>query len=209
MEIIGQRIRIERQQRRFTLEQLSQKVGLSKSHLSQIERGLALPSVSTLKKVSSVFGISVVELFDESFKSHRKSANHSSARVKNNNNENVRQFNFTREVRVVRSNRRKAIKLPGSLIHYDLLTPDLNRSIEVLAVKASPGENTGDEPLIDSPGEKFGLVVNGRIEVTVENDVYILESGDTIYHPSDFPHSWRCLGDEPAEIIWVMTPPSF
>jgi transcriptional regulator with XRE-family HTH domain len=63
MENLGERIRDERRRRRLTLEKLSQKTGLSKSFLSQVERGLAQPSVSSLKKIAFQFGISVVNLF--------------------------------------------------------------------------------------------------------------------------------------------------
>ena len=113
------------------------------------------------------------------------------------------------EVGVVRADRRKGLSLPGSDIHYDLLTPDLNRKLEVVYVKASPGDHSGDEPLVNPPGEKFGVVLKGELEVTVGEEVYQLGAGDTIYYPAQIPHSWRCLGDSPVELMWVMTPPSF
>ena len=47
---LGQRIREERQARQWTLEQFSEKTGLSKSFLSQIERGNTEPSITSLKK---------------------------------------------------------------------------------------------------------------------------------------------------------------
>ena len=65
MEDIGQQIRKERLRNRFTLEQLSQRTGLSKSFLSQIERGLAQPSVASLKKIALELGIGDVRLFME------------------------------------------------------------------------------------------------------------------------------------------------
>ena len=63
MENLGSRIRDERQKRKLTLEVLSQKTELSKSFLSQIERGLAQPSISSLKRIAREFGMSVVDLF--------------------------------------------------------------------------------------------------------------------------------------------------
>ena len=60
---LGQRIREERQARQWTLEQFSEKTGLSKSFLSQIERGNAEPSITSLKKIAAQFGYSVVNLF--------------------------------------------------------------------------------------------------------------------------------------------------
>ena len=60
---LGKRIRKERQQRQWTLEQFSEKTGLSKSFLSQIERGNTEPSITSLKKIAAQFGYSVVNLF--------------------------------------------------------------------------------------------------------------------------------------------------
>ena len=60
---LGKRIRAERQKRQLTLEKFSNKTGLSKSFLSQIERGNTEPSITSLKKIAAEFGYSVVNLF--------------------------------------------------------------------------------------------------------------------------------------------------
>ena len=60
---LGNQIRKERLNRQLTLEKLSKMTGLSKSFLSQVERGLAEPSITSLKKISKEFGFSVVNLF--------------------------------------------------------------------------------------------------------------------------------------------------
>ena len=204
MKDVGRRIRQERNARDLTLEPLAQKAGLSKSFLSQIERGLAQPSVSSLKKISNQFGISVVQLFGETSDAQDHSEYPFSGNYKRQNSPS-----YTDDVRVVRSDRRKRLALPGSSITYDLLTPDLNHRMEVLYVRAAPGEHTGEEPMVNTPGEKFGLVLSGSLEVSVGTEVFVLKEGDTIYHPANIPHSWRCVGKDPVEIVWVMTPPSF
>ena len=60
---LGNKIRTERQKRKLTLDKLSKMTGLSKSFLSQVERGLTEPSITSLKKISKQFGFSVVNLF--------------------------------------------------------------------------------------------------------------------------------------------------
>ena len=204
MENLGQKIREERRKRNLTLEQLSQKTNLSKSFLSQIERSLAQPSVSSIKKIAQHFGISVVNLFMNET-NNQNSFGHLPPIEKNRGNGAA----YAEDVKLVRANRRKSLTLPGSSVSYDLLTPDLNRLLEVMYVRIGPNESSGDEPVIDPPGEKFGLVLKGTLEVRVKDDIYHLQSGDSIYFPSHVPHSWRGQGEEPIEVIWVLTPPWF
>jgi quercetin dioxygenase-like cupin family protein len=63
--------------------------------------------------------------------------------------------------------------------------------------------------MVDLPGEKFGLVLKGALEVRVGEEVQHIRAGDSIYFPAHFPHSWRGMGKEPIEVIWVLTPPRF
>lgn len=204
MENLGQRIREERRKKNLTLEQFSQKTKLSKSFISQIERGLAQPSVSSLKKIAQQFGISVVNLFMNGT-NNQNSFGHLPIVEKNRGNGMA----YAEDVKVVRAKRRKSLTLPGSKVSYDLLTPDLNRLLEVMYVRIGPNESSGDEPVIDPPGEKFGLVLEGALEVRVRDEIYELQAGDSIYFPAHFPHAWRGLGKEPIEVIWVLTPPRF
>jgi len=201
MENLGSRIRDERRKRKLTLEILSQKTELSKSFLSQIERGLAQPSISSLKRIAREFGMSVVDLFPTESGMENQIGN--LPPVKKNGQ------TFVEEVLVVRANRRKRLTLPGSFVSYDLLTPDLNRQVEVMFMKISPGEHSGEEPMIDLPGEKFGYVLKGTLECKVGETIYHLAAGDSIYFPAHFPHSWRGLGEGAIEVIWVLTPPRF
>lgn len=204
MEDIGQQIRKERLRNRFTLEQLSQRTGLSKSFLSQIERGLAQPSVASLKKIALELGISVVRLFMEEGNGEDLWKRFLSFGEKV---ETKKQY--SQDTKVVRADRRKGVTFPGSQVIYEVLTPDLNRQLEVMYMRISENQSSGDEPMIDPPGEKFGLVLRGTIEVYVGKNRYELGIGDTISHPADVPHSWRGLKGDPIEVIWVLTPPTF
>ncbi len=203
MEDVGQRIREKRRKRNLTLEQLSQKSNLSKSFLSQIERNLAQPSVSSIKRIAQCLGTSVVNLFTNGMDSQESFGTLSPPAA------NGYKKQFVEDVKVVRANRRKSLTLPGSNVSYDLLTPDLNRLVEVMYLRTRPGESSGEEPLIDPPGEKFGVVLKGTLEIRVRDDLYELQSGDSIYFPAHFAHSWRGVGDEAIAVVWVLTPPGF
>jgi transcriptional regulator with XRE-family HTH domain len=201
---LGKRIRKERQNRQWTLEQFSEKTGLSKSFLSQIERGNTEPSITSLKKIAAQFGYSVVNLFpngqgaDESW-----GYNHRPAEYISNHN------SYIRDVAVVRAEKRKRIALPGSNVVYDLMTPDMKRKLEVMYMRVTKGENSGEEPMLDSPGEKLCMVMKGILELRVGQEVYRLEEGDTLYYPAHVPHSWQAIDGDSIEVIWILTPPSF
>jgi transcriptional regulator with XRE-family HTH domain len=201
---LGQRIRSERQRRRWTLEQFSEKTGLSKSFLSQIERGNTEPSITSLKKIAAQFGYSIVNLFpngqgaEESWEYNNQLAEH-----KPNNDY------YRKDVAIVRAGKRKRIALPGSKVVYDLMTPDMKRKLEVMHMRVSKGENSGEEPMLDSPGEKLCIVMKGSLELRVGEEIYRLEEGDSLYYPAHVPHSWQALDGNSIEVIWILTPPSF
>jgi transcriptional regulator with XRE-family HTH domain len=205
MTNLGKKIRKERAKRQLTLEQFSHKTGLSKSFLSQVERGLAEPSITSLKKISKQLECSVVNLFLEENNSDTGWDYNNSVQKFNGNHRSP----YVSRAEIVRSEKRKRLALPGSNVVYDLLTPDMKRHMEVMYMRVSEGENSGSEPMLDPPGEKIGIVLKGTIEVSVGNEVFLLHEGDSIYYPTDMPHSWRALEGNPIEVIWVMTPPSF
>ena len=203
---LGTKIRTERHKRRLTLEALAERTGLSKSLISQVERGHTQPSITTLKKIAAALSVSVVKLFNSSENGTSLSDWEYPASIPVPTEAKPRYIN---EVEVVRSSRRKRFALPGSNVVYDLLTPDMNRQIEVMYMTVKAGETSGDDSMIDPEGEKIGLVLSGKLEVTVDNQVYSLDEGDCIYYPARLPHSWRALEGESVDVIWILTPPSF
>jgi len=201
---LGKRIRKERQQRQWTLEQFSEKTGLSKSFLSQIERGNTEPSITSLKKIAAQFGYSVVNLFPNGQGAEENwGYNDRQAGLQTNNDL------YVKDVAVVRAAKRKRIALPGSNVVYDLLTPDMKRKLEVMHMRVSRGKNSGQDPMLDSPGEKLCIVMKGVLELRVGEEVYRLEQGDTLYYPAHVPHSWKAIDGDSIEVIWILTPPSF
>jgi len=179
-------IRKTRREKRFTLKKMAEETGISVNYLSQIERGNTNPSIGILKKITSALGISLLELGDESLRTpfHRE------------------------EVAVVRRHMRKKLVYPKSKLEEYLLTPDLNRKLEVLLSESKPGKYREDV-WYSHEGEEFGFVLEGQYEVTVKDKVYILNEGDSIYYPSHLPHKMRGIGHKRCKTLWVITPPSF
>lgn len=205
MTLVGERVRLERHKRKMTLENVSRGTGLSKSYLSQLERGLSQVTVTALKKIARHLGIGVVRFFEENRKENEGTWDYDGS----SETQSVRQNNYSKVVSVVRAGRRKGVTFPGSQVVYEILTPDLKRQLEVLYMRISGGETSGDQPMNDPPGEKFGLVLKGTIEVSLNGEGYKLEAGDSICFPSDMAHSWRGIKGDPIDVIWVVTPPAF
>jgi mannose-6-phosphate isomerase-like protein (cupin superfamily) len=71
-----------------------------------------------------------------------------------------------------------------------------------------PGAATGDEMLAHK-GEEGGVVVRGRIELTVGTETRVLGPGEAYYFASNLPHRFRNPGREVCEIVSCSTPPTF
>ncbi|NQT58776.1 MAG: helix-turn-helix transcriptional regulator [Bacteroidetes bacterium] len=205
MDDVGSRIKEERKKNKITIEQLAKRTGLSKGFISQIERGLAHPSITTLKKIAHSFQISVVTLFGNTNEENEQESAVLSKEVDRNKVVNE----YIQDITIVRTRHRKKMILPGSHITYEMVSPDLNRKLQVLYLRLDPGETSGKRPIIDPTGEKCILVLKGQLEFTVGEETMILESGDSIYFPASLPQSWKGIGNTHIEAIITMTPPWF
>lgn len=188
---IFEKIKQIRKSKNITLKEMSKRTGISVNYLSQIERGASNPSIGILKKISNVLDVPIMGLNTQSSNANTNEA-----------------FKQDPKVAVVRKNMRKMLVFPKSKLKQYLLTPDLQRKLEVLLGEVDPGEEH-EEEWYSHEGEEFGFVIEGRYEVTVEEKVYILEEGDSIYFPSNLPHKMKGIGNKTCKTIWVITPPSF
>jgi mannose-6-phosphate isomerase-like protein (cupin superfamily) len=84
----------------------------------------------------------------------------------------------------------------------------VGRSLQILKERYEPGASSGRAPL-SHEGEEGGLVLSGRLEVTVDDERRILGPGDAYYFDSRRPHRFRCVGPNPCEVVSACTPPTF
>jgi len=82
------------------------------------------------------------------------------------------------------------------------------RQLTILHERYAAGAGTGDEMIVHR-GEEGGVVVRGRLEVTVAGNTRVLGPGEAYYFASQLPHRFRNVGRETREIISANTPPSF
>lgn len=189
---IGRKMRLLRDERDMKGKELATAAGVSPSLISQIEHGTTTPSIDVLRRIASALQVPVGEFFGE---------------------QNDTLFKTTRPSQVgrssvVRANARKKLMLPKSNLVYELLTPDLQGTLELLWIEIGPGLPFPREPSVHQ-GEEADVVIKGRIHIWVDDEEYVLEEGDSITFDSSRPHRTANLDGEPAIVICAITPPSF
>ena len=181
---IGQTVRSLRKERALTLDQLAASTGLSTGMVSQLERGIGNPSFATLVQLAHGLGVPVGRLL----------------------------FVEEGSSPVVRAKERRRLALHGipsdDNVVYEMLTPDLTGALQATWVSSKPGHDTSAAPFQHS-GEEFGIVISGQVDVHVGTASYHLEAGDAVRFSSTIPHWFVNRGPDPAEVIWVSTPPSW
>jgi len=178
--MIGEKIKQKRIELNMSMQQLANEANLSIGFISQVERELTEPSITSLRKIAKALDVAVFSFLLEE----------------------------TKENRVVKKNDRKSLKFPNSHLEYDLLSPNLNRQMEMFMGHLQPGAKTCDTPL-SHPGEEVIHVLKGTMWIKVGEDEYTLQEGDTIYYTSSIPHTIINTGQKKLVFISTITPPRF
>ena len=178
---VGTRLRSIRTAFGLSQRELARRAGVTNGLISLIEQNRVSPSVSSLKKVLDGVPMSLAEFFTLDLATAPQAFFGADELVELGNEEV--------SLRLVAAQR------PG-------------RQLSVLHERYAPGAATGEEMLAHR-GEEAGVVIRGRIELTVSGATRILGPGEAYYFASQLPHRFRNAGREPCEIISACTPPTF
>ncbi len=178
---VGERLRAIRVLRRCTLRTVAERAGLSESFLSQVERGRASASIASLQRIARALGVSVADLFEPS---------------------------GLPRPRVLRRDERPALSF-GILGRKLLLTPRPLHHLEVFVGELDVGGSTGAEPYAHGDSEELFVVLSGMVRLQLDGEDHELEPGDSIDYRSSMSHRVENAGDEPAEVMWIISPPSY
>ncbi|AXI77392.1 helix-turn-helix domain-containing protein [Peterkaempfera bronchialis] len=177
---LGARIREYRMMRRLSLRALGEAAQASPGFLSQLERGQANASIGMLRRIGAALGVTVADLFDQ---------------------------NGTPGPRVVRRADRPMLHTePGS--RKFLISQRPLGHLEVYAGEFEPGASTGDDAYTHGDSQEILLVLSGIMRVELAGRAHVLETGDSIEYRSSTPH--RVVNDHhaPAEVLWIISPPT-
>ncbi len=178
---VGQRLRAIRIARRRTLREVAESAGLSESFLSQVERGRASGSIASLRRIADGLGVSMADLFQPS---------------------------GLAQPRVLRRDERPTLAF-GILGRKMLLTPRPLHQLEVFVGEIDPGGSTGAEQYAHGDSEELFVVLSGKVRLELGDGIHELETGDSIGYWSSTPHRVSNAGDGTAEVMWVISPPSY
>lgn len=184
---LGRKIRELRLRRGLTLKIMSERTGLSKPLLSQIENHVAAPPIATLLKISHALGVSIAHFFQEAAGPNRIAV--------------VRQ----------RDRRQSMLRIheEASMVGYryeSLAYPRDDKHMEPFIVEIEPREEK-DLLFYNHRGEEFLFVLEGRLEFRGADHIIALDPGDSLYFDGDISHALRGLEGERAVVLAVIYTP--
>jgi transcriptional regulator with XRE-family HTH domain len=208
---VGKRLREERERQRIGLRELSRRVGVSASMISQIELGRAAPSVATLYAIVNQLNISLDELFfeageapDQGSNGARLGASSASAIAEGSQGSSPIMLRRGSASPVVRRAERNTIHLGSGVTWERMNTPDEHIVDFLYVVYEVGGASAAENALIRHGGREYGHLLEGSLAVTVGFETYVLEPGDSISFDSAIPHRLFNVGEVPAKAIWFV-----
>jgi transcriptional regulator with XRE-family HTH domain len=175
---MGARVRSLRRARGLTLKALGAQAGLSHPFLSQLERGLARPSVGSVERIADALGVQVSELWSESAPAARPRLVHKA----------------------------EARELPHEVAGSPGTLREIAPHGEPLAVHEWSGGSRRwpDAPVVVA-GQALVYVIRGAMEVEVDDAVHELAEGDTLLFDGRMPHRMRRTGGPATRALVVVS----
>ena len=178
---LGSRLKSVREAASLSQRQLAKRAGVTNSTISLIESNRTNPSVGALKRILDAVPLGLAEFF--SIDPQPDSGP------------------FHRADELVEIGK-------GAVSYRQVGRQMRDRRLQVLDECYQPGADTGRIPL-SHDGEEAGILISGKLEVTVDRERRVLRPGDAYSFDSKRPHRFRCVGPEPARVISACTPPTF
>ena len=206
---LGPRLRLVRGSRQLSVRELARRVGCSASLISQIERGVSVPSVGVLYSLATELGSSLdYLLFGSGAGPDGVPAVEAGPTVEAEAAAAAGPRPTPAGVGappiVQRGCGRRIIDL-ASGVRWERLTPQSEAMTDFLEVIYSPGGHSTDErrPLRHD-GREYGLIISGTLQANVGFESYELGPGDSIAFDSSTPHEYLNKTGDYVQAIWVV-----
>jgi transcriptional regulator with XRE-family HTH domain len=178
-EFVGRRVKKLRTDQGWSLEELAQTSGVSRSMLSEIERERANPTLTVTFRIARAFGMSLQELIGSV-----------EADVK--------------KIQVIRSDDRGQVYRSDKQSEIRTLSPlNLEKDVEFYELKLRPNGALKSQAHFEGTRE-FLTVVEGLVRVETADEAEELGQGDSGTYPVDVPHAIVNLGQDEARIFLVV-----
>jgi transcriptional regulator with XRE-family HTH domain len=174
---IGPKLRQLRRQKSLSLQQLSERSGVSAAAIHKIERNGMVPTIATLMKLTQALNRPVAYFVDEE--------------------EQVE------PAVLVRARGRKGVFTSKKGLRLDGISGPYGRFLLAGAVATiEAGADSGTRAM-DHPGEELVMLLDGSMRFEIDGAGYELRRGDALHFRTDRPHRWRNPGARPARAVWM------
>ncbi|HEY8347447.1 MAG TPA: XRE family transcriptional regulator [Symbiobacteriaceae bacterium] len=170
---LGARIRWARTQKGITLQELSERSGLSKGFICQLENDKSSPSLQALEKLASALNVPIAYLF----------------------------LTPDEKIYVVRKSDRTQYQVGTEGMRVQLLSAN-HRNLKMMIVELQPGTGTGGIDHAHE-GEECHLILEGRVRYTQGDESVVLEAGDAVHFNGYLPHRVENIGNTVARVLCV------
>lgn len=176
-------IRALRKARGLTLSAIADKLGRSVGWLSQVERGLSIPTLADLRAFAETFKVPLsLFLHEPPVASEEEQGT------------------------VVRAGGRRSLGISESGRLEELLSPDLGGSFAMLRSEFAAGAESS--AVVHRQTEEAGFIVSGRLDIEIDGCWYRLADGDSFRFQGK-PFRWRNPGKFATIVVWVTSPPVY
>ncbi|MGH6894048.1 MAG: helix-turn-helix domain-containing protein [Dongiaceae bacterium] len=182
---VGKHIRELRVAKGLSLTELAGKVEVSVGNLSEMERGLSVPSIRTLCLLSKALDIGAGWLLDL----HAESGP-------------------PVDPYVVRASARQSIVYSKAGVVKRLASPLSPGQLQMLLVEIEPGAGSGESGYSHA-GEECGIVQEGILNLWIEGEKHTLSQGDSFRFASTKIHRFENPGNVLTRVLWITSPPLY
>ena len=187
---IGGRLRAVRETRGLSQRDLAGRAGLTNGAISLIEQNKSSPSVASLKRLLDAIPMTMSEFFSEVEDS------------------GTPKYFYGWDEFVELSPQDMGLGDGAARVSLRQLGDASKHSLQVLYETYPAGADTGPD-LLSHEGEEAGVVIRGIIEISVADQIRVLNPGDGYLFDSRLPHRFRNIGTADCVIVSACTPPTF
>lgn len=180
---LGEKLKLLRKEKSFTLDKLASLSGIAKATLSRIENGVTTGNLNTHLKICEALRVNLGDLYKGLEKQNERIT-----AFDNKSIEKAEVFNYDEKISSIILNKHstKNKMLPQLLI--------------IDGKKSTPIEEN------PAGTDKFIYCLEGEAELSIEEKKYSLKKNATIYFDSSLPHCIKSTGEKTAKLIIVVSP---